>query len=172
MTATTFSMPRRPIRRSHFRFPLGTAVRIVAGPDRGARGRVVARSKDYANYLPYTVKLTDGTTSAYTEDHLAFAPVVGLGATMHYPSDSVALVVTRVTAHTVVTQLVETEAPAVDMASDEGAWGFRPTNARGILDRPIPGTETRWRLNRHGQYVHDGMHLTLGYSITRRDWRD
>lgn len=95
----------------------------------------------------------------------------GMGATMHYPSDSVAMVVTRTTAKSIFVARVETAEPELDMRSDEGAWGLRPTNAEGILDKIIPGTEQRLTF-RQGKWRNGYMTYTLGYSVSRRDWRD
>jgi hypothetical protein len=169
--ATTYA--GNSVQRKTFRFPLGARVAVtsrVQGTE-SAVARVVGHVKSYS-HDPYVVKLEDGSPIHAREDDLRRLPEVGLGATMHYVSDSVALVITRVTPRTVVTHEVRTEDPVRDMASDAGAWGVRPTNARGILDQPIPGTDRRWTLNKQGRYVSHGQYLTLGYSVSRRDWRD
>lgn len=156
------------VQRKTFSFPLGTLVRDLDG----LPGRVVGHVKSWSDPA-YMIKFPHvNRPLPRCEGELSFAPVVGLGATMRYASDTAALVVIRVTPRTLVTQAVQTKEPEVDMASDEGAWGVRPTNAQGILDQPIPGTDRRWTLNKRGQYVSHGQRLTLGHSVTRRDWRD
>lgn len=98
---------------------------------------------------------------------------VGDPATMRYVTDTTAMVVTKVTRTSVTCMRVETEAEEKDMAADEGAWGLRPTKAKGILDKPVAGTEMtfRWSTKR-SRFMHDGLALTLGHSVTYRDWRD
>ena len=102
-------------------------------------------------------------------------PYVGQPATIHLYSDSLAGVVTRVTANTITVARVKTAESRPDMASDEGAYGLRPTLAEGILDQIIEGSAARLTY-RHGMWrngsLSGGTRATLGYSRSRIDWCD
>ena len=99
-------------------------------------------------------------------------PYVGQPASIVLYTDTRAAVVTRVTPKTIVIARVETAEPRLDMASDAGAYGLRPTLENGILDKPIEGTEQRFTWNERRQgWFHMGTRVRLGLSITRIDHR-
>lgn len=99
-------------------------------------------------------------------------PYVGQPASIVLYTDTRAAVVTKVTAKTIVIARVETGPSRLDMASDEGAYGLRPTLEDGILDKPIEGTEQRYTWNEKRQgWFHMGTRARLGRSVTRVDHR-
>lgn len=158
-------------KRRTLRYPLGATVMLR----NGQTVRIVARHKSYETPYPYTIKATGGDTYPVREEEILPVPVVGMGVTIPLITDTWAAVVTGVSTSgkTITVALVETGRPEIDMASDEGAWGLRPTNAPGILNRPIRGTERRFRFTRGAwRNLTRGEVALLGRSIERRDWRD
>lgn len=96
---------------------------------------------------------------------------VGDPATTSYWRDTYAGVVTKVTPKTITIARVEVGPSEPDMACDAGAYGLRPVQAEGILDRPIEGTERRFTFTR-GMWRNGSMRAYLGHSTEWRDWRD
>jgi hypothetical protein len=105
-------------------------------------------------------------------NHLLRDPLPKMPATVHYASDSRAAVVTKVCPKSILVARVETGPSRLDMASDVGAWGVRPTLADGDITKIIPGTEIRFTRRLDGTYRNGSCRVTLGRSITRVDWRD
>jgi hypothetical protein len=100
-------------------------------------------------------------------------PKPGDPASILFYSDTRAAVIVRVTPKSIVVARVETGPSRLDMASDSGAYGVRPTLEDGILDRPIAGSEERFTWNpRTGSYRRGSIRLVLGHSVTRVDHRN
>jgi hypothetical protein len=115
--------------------------------------------------------LIDGSYVCRFVSHHEPAPVVGMGASLLYVTDTQAMVITRVTATTLVAAQVETGPAEVEEWCDPGAHGLRPTREAGILDRIIPGTERRFTRTKNGTYRSNGQRLRIGASYSRTDWR-
>lgn len=168
----TVTYPGNSVTRKDFTFPLGAAV-LVTSPAEGRTrqpGRVTAHVKSWSD-PPYVIKYDDGTSGYAETRELTYAPVVGLGASVLYYTDTRAAVITRVTRTQVTVVDVKTGPPVQDMSRDEGAYGIRPTKEPGLLDQPIPGTEQVFRLTKRGTYERRGLRLIIGHSTRYIDWR-
>lgn len=94
---------------------------------------------------------------------------VGMPATIHLYSDSVAAVVVKINAKSIVVRRVERDEDSKRRVNDERepwpcfAWD-------GILDQPI-GNPERYGVLDNGRITNGSISVTVGRSISRTDYR-
>lgn len=142
---------------------------------------VVNYRKDRVHHTD-TIPATDAATARKCAEDVADrygvesvypVPLVGMPATIHYVTDSSAAVVVKVNPKSVLIARVEIGPWEQDMRVD----GARDPNcfpvmvAEGITDKVI-GEPHRYRRMPNGRITDGSIGVTLGYSISRRDYRD
>lgn len=103
-------------------------------------------------------------------------PTVGMPATIHLWSDSIAAVVVKVNKKSVVVCRVETTERVKDMSRDGATDPNCPPVlvAEGIIDRPIEGATERYsRIDtpQGPRFRNGSTGITLGYSRSVTDYR-
>lgn len=100
------------------------------------------------------------------------APTVGAPATIRLYTDTIAAVVTRVSASTVWVRRVETGPAKRVNHKDEP---YPVIHEEGVLDKPY-GVEERYARNDergwHGPKSRGSVIVVIGYSISRTDYRN